>query len=58
MTDSRWRSDLQVQTDSTVHVWPVEDMKEHILVGVNCWCEPRVEETDYGAKLVIHNKVQ
>ena len=41
-------------TDSDVHVYPLKDLQEHITVGVDCPCEPRVEVV--GASLVIvHN---
>jgi len=34
----------------TQHIYPVEDMKPHVLDGDTCWCCPCVEDD-----LVIHN---
>lgn len=36
------------------HVYPVDDLKEHVLVGTNCWCRPEIDECE---NLVIHNSL-
>jgi len=39
------------------HVYPKDDLKEHITDhGDNCWCEPQVEYED-GGIIVIHNSL-
>ena len=44
-----------------VHIYPLNDTKEHGLTGTDCWCEPRIEFKDpmngeyYATGLVIHN---
>jgi hypothetical protein len=40
---------------TTVHVLPVNDLREHV-EGTLCWCRPRVEEED-GGTVVIHNSM-
>lgn len=36
------------------HVYPLNDLREHVTVGTECPCQPRVEV--HGAELlVIHN---
>jgi hypothetical protein len=41
-------------SDGDVHVYPINDKREHVLEGTNCPCEPTVEV--HGAHLVvIHN---
>ncbi len=40
--------------NSDIHVYPINDLQEHILIGVDCPCKPDVEVI--GAILVIvHN---
>ena len=34
------------------HVVPINDLKSHVTVGRQCWCNPKLEED--GA-LIIHN---
>lgn len=36
--------------NSTIHVIPIKDLKEHISKGLYCHCIPRIEDN-----LVIHN---
>lgn len=37
-----------------IHVYPINDLREHVVIGVDCPCEPCVEVI--GANLlVIHN---
>ena len=36
------------------HVYPVNDWIEHILEGLNCICEPRI---DWKYMIVIHNAI-
>lgn len=51
-----WRYDLNVQSDSTVHVWPDSDAVEHDLVGV-CVCGPRLVEQANGNVIVVHHSL-
>ena len=39
--------------DNTIHVYPLNDIRDHDLEGTMCECQPRVE-FDIGI-LVIHN---
>lgn len=45
----------------SVHVYPVNDLKEHDTEGLTCWCCPVIEWGDadlgdpYAEPLVIHN---
>jgi hypothetical protein len=32
------------------HIYPIADLRPHVLEGVDCWCRPRLEDG-----LVIHN---
>ena len=36
------------------HVYPVNDLREHVLDGVTCWCRPELDEE---CGLVIHNSM-
>ena len=44
-----------------IHIYPLNDLKEHDLIGTDCWCEARIEFKDpmngeyYATGLVIHN---
>jgi hypothetical protein len=43
-----------MMSDNDVHVYPVNELKEHNLTGTDCPCEPTIEVV--GANLVIiHN---
>jgi len=37
-----------------IHVFPIDDIEEHILEGTQCWCCPKLAES-YGQIIVIHN---
>jgi len=37
-----------------IHVFPIDDIEEHILEGTQCWCYPRIWEA-YGQIIVTHN---
>jgi hypothetical protein len=37
-----------------VHVYPVNDTREHELEGTCCWCEPHVD-WDQPEAVVVHN---
>jgi hypothetical protein len=41
--------------DTSTHVLPVDDLKEHISNGLYCHCRPRVEEPTKGNFVVVHN---
>jgi hypothetical protein len=32
------------------HVYPTEDLRDHVLVGLECWCHPAMDEG-----VIIHN---
>lgn len=34
------------------HVYPLDDLREHVLEGMDCWCQP---EYDDAFQLVIHS---
>ena len=36
------------------HIYPMNDLREHILEGRSCWCKPTLDEEDL---LVIHNSL-
>lgn len=38
----------------TVHVMPVNDMREHVESG-DCWCQPSIERFSNGNALIVHN---
>lgn len=35
-----------------VHVFPVGDMREHVLIGTGCWCNPHLQDG-----VVVHNSM-
>lgn len=38
----------------TLHVYPVNDLREHVTEGVKCWCHPTID--DSGDELIVtHN---
>ena len=41
----------------TVHVVPVNDLRDHTEVGTECWCAPKVERFEGGGCLVTHNSM-
>jgi len=59
-TDTRWRCSGEVQEDGTVHVWPNVDIKEHVLIGRLCWCDPEIIKVGDGscAVVVSHRRSQ
>lgn len=53
-----WRVDLEVQPDSTLHVWPdLEQHLEHDLTGGACICGPALKEQANGVVLVTHHSL-
>jgi len=42
---------------STVHIYPPNDVVEHVLVGDDCPCGPDVEFLDGGNRLVTHHSL-
>lgn len=40
---------------ATWHVTPTDDLKPHANAGTTCECEPRVEFSESGDMIVIHN---
>ena len=45
---------LNNMADNDTHVYPLNDLREHILEGVDCPCEPTVEVIG-ASLLIIHN---
>ena len=41
-------------TSNDIHVYPVNDLKEHILKGVDCHCNPTVKVEGAGL-IIVHN---
>jgi len=41
-------------SDNDYHVYPVNDLHEHVLEGTECPCHPRIEVSG-GGLLIIHN---
>lgn len=39
-----------------IHVYPLNDLREHVTDGCVCWCQPVVDEQD-GMPIVIHNSL-
>ena len=40
---------------STIHVYPLDDLREHDLESDNCACHPRIKYVGDGGKVVVHN---
>jgi hypothetical protein len=40
--------------DNDSHIYPINDLREHITVGVDCPCKPEVEVVG-ASLLIIHN---
>ena len=40
---------------STIHVYPLDDLREHDTESDNCPCQPRIEYVGEGGKVVVHN---
>lgn len=38
----------------TLHVYPVNDLREHVTEGEACWCQPEIDDSG-DEQLVIHN---
>lgn len=36
------------------HVYPIDDLKEHVLHGSKCWCKPKV---DLDLDIITHNSM-
>lgn len=49
----KWRSDKKVRPDKTVHVWPQEEAREHVLHGTSCECIVRLKKQN-GVTIVTH----
>lgn len=42
---------MKAKLGEYIHVYPLNDLREHELEGVDCWCNPRIED-DW---VVVHN---
>ena len=38
----------------TVHVYPLNDLRDHVTEGSSCWCHPVLDDED-DELIVIHN---
>jgi len=27
-----------------IHVYPIDDLREHVVEGMECWCKPQLDE--------------
>lgn len=41
--------------NQTIHIVPLNDLKNHLETGTRCKCEPRIEQRERGNQVVIHN---
>ena len=41
-------------SDDDLHVYPIDDKKEHTLIGADCDCDP-TKEVNGANLLIIHN---
>lgn len=40
----------------TIHVYPIDDLREHVVDGGECWCHPYVDVGDLDEEdIAIHN---
>jgi hypothetical protein len=51
----RRRKDRDDPSD-TLHVYPVNDLREHDISGKTCWCDPDVD-TGVGGTVVTHHSL-
>lgn len=42
--------------DGTVHVLPIDDLRDHEDKGSNCWCNPKID-LENKLQIVIHNSM-
>lgn len=49
----RVRGKQVMEDEGHIHVYPINDLKEHVLEGLTCWCRP--EENDDG--VIVHNSL-
>ena len=52
-----WCVDDDVQSDNTLHVWPLDDSVTHELDGTRCVCLPALEEQANGVVMVTHHSL-
>lgn len=38
-----------------IHVYPLKDLREHVLVGTDCPCEPEVHIAGGATLVIVHN---
>lgn len=38
-----------------VHVYPIDDLREHSTNDVDCWCIPRIDDSNPNCWVIIHN---
>jgi hypothetical protein len=37
------------------HVYPLNDLREHVTGGTECWCKPHIDEIRENGCIVVHN---
>lgn len=47
--------DADIDTPRRVHVYPLNDAKEHVQRGEYCHCAPQVRKQEDGSVVVVHN---
>lgn len=43
--------------DGAIHVYPLNDLREHETKAADCWCTPNVDIDEYGSVLIVHNSL-
>jgi hypothetical protein len=46
----KWQADTY--SDAPSQVWPIDDLKPHVIDGGPCWCEPRDVDG-----IIVHNSL-
>ncbi len=46
---TRWKRRRQY------HILPIDDTREHVAPGLNCWCNPKIVRYENGARLITHD---
>lgn len=49
-----WVTLAPCEHDDSFQVIPVDDARQHIPKGADCWCEPEIKFED-NAKIVVHS---
>lgn len=52
-----WRVHDVAGPDGLLHVWPEQDLADHLLDGAGCVCGPFLEEQPNGAVVAVHHSL-